>query len=179
MLIVSQNLVNYKMQLPKKVILRINLTWVANLNELTKLLNKHKNHDLFLDLPIGRKKPPHNQYSVNELIPLMKLYTNIKFFAISNVESSMNLLQFVKIIPQNIIIIPKIESKKGILNIAEIMKPLKGKRKIVMLDHDDLYSSLLKENNASEFKNYINKLIIHCKKNNIVLLRARGVIFSG
>ena len=41
------------------------------------------------------------------------------------------------------IVVPKIESPDGVKNIAEIVKLL-GPEKIVLLDHDDLYSSILK-----------------------------------
>jgi len=48
-----------------------------------------------------------------------------------------------------------------------------------MLDHDDLFSSLLKQNKPeSDFKNYIENLVIFCEKNNVKLLRTIGVIFS-
>ena len=48
-----------------------------------------------------------------------------------------------------------------------------------MLDHDDLFSSILKQNKpASNFKKYIKKLVIFCEENNIKLLRTIGVVFS-
>jgi len=48
-----------------------------------------------------------------------------------------------------------------------------------MLDHDDLFSSLLKQNKPeSDFKNYIENLVIFCGKNNVKLLRTIGVVFS-
>ena len=48
-----------------------------------------------------------------------------------------------------------------------------------MLDNDDLYSNLLKLNESENFKDYINSLIEFCAKNNIILLRTIGVVFSG
>ena len=48
-----------------------------------------------------------------------------------------------------------------------------------MLDHDDLYSNLLKNNKpSSEFTEYIDKLKEFCDENKITLLRTIGVIFS-
>jgi len=47
-----------------------------------------------------------------------------------------------------------------------------------MLDHDDLYSSLVKSNKSSSFKEYVNNLIDFCNENNIILLRTKGVIFG-
>ena len=48
-----------------------------------------------------------------------------------------------------------------------------------MLDHDDLYSNLIKnKESSSKFTEYITTLKEFCDKNNIVLLRTIGVIFS-
>ena len=48
-----------------------------------------------------------------------------------------------------------------------------------MLDHDDLYSILIKNKEpATKFTDYIKKLTEFCRKNNVVLLRTIGVIFS-
>ena len=60
----------------------------------------------------------------------------------------------------------------------DITKELRGTKKIVMLDHDDLYASLVKMNDSVKFQSYIEKLVGFCKNNNITLLRARGIIFS-
>ena len=40
MLIVSQNLTNYEIDIPQDAIFRINLAWINNLKELEKLLIK-------------------------------------------------------------------------------------------------------------------------------------------
>ena len=48
-----------------------------------------------------------------------------------------------------------------------------------MLDHDDLFSSIIRNNEDTEnFQNYIKKLIEYCEENNISLLRTVGVLFS-
>ena len=86
--------------------------------------------------------------------------------------------KYVEILPNHITIVPKIESPLAVDNIQKITDALPGK-KIVMLDHDDLFSSLLKQNlPASEFKNYIKNLVNFCDKNNVTLLRTIGVVFS-
>ena len=46
MYIISQNLRNYKLVYPDDTIMRINLAWVQDLEELNKLLNEIKN-DIF------------------------------------------------------------------------------------------------------------------------------------
>ena len=137
MLIVSQNLTNYDLPVPKEAIFRINLAWVNSLEELKNLIKKNQNHEIFLDLPRGRIKPPNNKYTINEVLPIIESHDNIKYLAISNVDSADDISNLAKIIPKHVTIIPKIESRPGIKNIAEIVDVL-GKKKIVMLDHDDL-----------------------------------------
>lgn len=178
MLLISQNLARYDMSFPEEAIFRINLAWVNNIQELTDTLKKHKTHSIFLDLPIGRLKPPNNKYTLEDLITIIKSYKQIKYFAISNVMSSNDISKYNKLLPRNIIVVPKIENPSSIDNMKDITKELQGAKKIVMLDHDDLYASLVKMNNSIKFQWYVEKLVDFCKKNNITLLRARGIIFS-
>lgn len=176
MRIFSQNLSNYDLPLPKDCIFRINLAWVNSLEELKSILLKHVSHQIFLDLPINRTKPPHNKYSIEELIPIIKEFSNIRYFAISNVEKKDDVIKFKTILPSSVNIVPKIESKPGIDNIEEITNELTSK--IIMLDHDDLFSSLIKLNDPITFKTYTSILSDFCNKNNVILLRTIGVIFS-
>ena len=178
MLIVSQNLLNYDIKLKSNTIFRVNLAWTT-LKELKKILRRHSKKTIFFDLPINRIKPPNNNYSIDDLVPILKKYTNIKYLAISNVEKKEDLFKYKKIIPDHITIVPKIESVNGIMNIKEIADELEENNKIVMLDHDDLFSSIIKSKKpVSSFKNNVIKLVIFCKKNKITLLRTVGVVFS-
>ena len=178
MLIISQNLLNYDVKLKPNTIFRVNLAWTT-LKELKKILQRHSKKTIFFDLPINRIKPPNNSYSIDDLITILRNYANIKYLAISNVEKKEDVLKYKKIIPNHIMIVPKIESVKGIMNIKEITDELEVNNKIVMLDHDDLFSSIIKSRKPiSLFKNCISKLVIFCKKNKITLLRTVGVVFS-
>ena len=97
----------------------------------------------------------------------------------TNVETANDLTKFQKSIPEWITIIPKIESPKGIENIQEITKSLNYAKKYVMLDHDDLFSAIIKRQESYHvFQNHIKKLVDFCQENNISLLRTVGVIFS-
>ena len=179
MLIASQNLLNYGVPVPENTIFRINLAWTNTLDELKDLLQKHQTHDIFVDLPIHRTKPPNNKYSLDDIIPIFKLNPNVKYLAISNVESSNDLKKYLDVLPKSITLIPKIESPTGVNNIEDNMNSIPSDQKIVMLDHDDLYSSMLKNGEPStNFVSYVNKLVEYCTKNNIILLRTIGVIFS-
>lgn len=178
MIITSQNLANHGMNLPEDTVFRINMAWCDSVEEFENILNKHKNNFFFVDLPIKRVKPPNNKYTIENLIPVIKSHNHIRYFAISNVESPDDLKKYIDILPNHITIVPKIESPLAVDNIQKITDVLPGK-KIVMLDHDDLFSSLLKQNlPTSDFKKYIKNLVDFCDKNNVILLRTIGVVFS-
>jgi citrate lyase beta subunit len=180
MLLISQNIKNYyNFKLPDDVVLRINLAWCNSLDELEKIILKTKDSKLFLDLPQGRIKPPNNKYSLDEMVPILESNPQIEYFAVSNVEGKKDLDPFLEKIPKNIIIVPKIESPNAVDNIKEIFESLREKKKMVMLDHDDLFSSIIKQNiDKNQFEIYIQRLAEFCNKNNILLLRTVGVMFS-
>ena len=84
-----------------------------------------------------------------------------------------------KVIPKEIILVPKIESPTAVKNIKNIVDSIPSSEKILMLDHDDLYSSLIKNKEpSSKFIEYIEILSNFCTENKISLLRTIGVIFS-
>ena len=179
MLIISQNIESYNIKLPENTVFRINMAWCNNLKELENKLNKNKEMKFFIDLPIGRIKPPNNKYTLDEIIPIIKSNSNIQYFAVSNVESRNDLEPFLKKLPDRIIIVPKIESPTAIENIDEICNELKYEKRIIMLDHDDLFSSIIHSNKDEEkFQQYIKKLVDYCENNDISLLRTVGVVFS-
>ena len=179
MLLISQNIGSYNIKLPENTVFRINMAWCNNLKELESKLSKNKEMKFFIDLPIGRIKPPNNKYTLDEIIPIIKSNSNIQYFAVSNVESRNDLEPFLKKLPDRIIIVPKIESPTAIENIDEICNELKYEKRIIMLDHDDLFSSIIHSNEDEEkFQQYIKKLVDYCENNNISLLRTVGVVFS-
>ena len=170
---------NYDLMLPKEAVFRINLAWCNSLEELEGKLAKNKKSEFFIDLPVGRVKPPNNRYSLDDLIPIIESNKQIKYFAISNVENKNDLQPFLDKLPDSINIVPKIESPNAVLNIKEICDALKTEKKVVMLDHDDLFSSIIRKNeDKNSFQEYIKKLIDFCEKENIALLRTVGVMFS-
>ena len=158
MLLISQNVGSYDLKIPKGAIFRINLAWCNTLHELKVILAKNKESEFFIDLPVGRIKPPNNRYSLDDLIPIIESNKQIKYFAVSNVESKNDLQPFLDKLPDYINIVPKIESPNAISNIKEICDSLKTERKIVMLDHDDLFSSIIRNNeDKNSFQEYIKK----------------------
>ena len=179
LLVISQNVFSYDLSLPKDAILRINLAWCNSLDYLKSVLDTHKEFVFFIDLPVSRIKPPNNKYSLEDLIPIIESRKQIRYFAVSNVESKNDLQPFLEKLPDYINIVPKIESPKAVLNIKEICDSLKTEKKIVMLDHDDLFSSIIHSNeDKNSFQHYIMMLIDFCEENDISLLRTVGVMFS-
>ena len=179
MRIISQNVTNYNIPIPDDYVFRINLAWCDSLSELESILQKHKDHKIFLDLPIKRVKPPNNKYTLNELFPIVEKNTQIKYLAISNAESGKDLLEHINKLPQNLVVVPKIESPNAVKNIEDIVLAMKNPEKVLMLDHDDLFSNLIKKQESPDkFKDYINQLNEYCQKNDVLLLRTIGVIFS-
>ena len=179
LLVISQNVFSYDLSLPKDAILRINLAWCNSLDYLKSVLDTHKEFVFFIDLPVSRIKPPNNKYSLEDLIPIIESRKQIRYFAVSNVESKNDLQPFLEKLPDYINIVPKIESPKAVLNIKEICDSLKTEKKIVMLDHDDLFSSIIHSNkDKNSFQECIKMLIDFCEENDISLLRTVGVMFS-
>ena len=178
MLIISQNLTNYQVNIPEDAIFRINLAWINSLKELQDILERHQTRQIFLDLPANRTKPPNNKYDIDELTSIIKSNQNIKYFAVSNINSADDLEMYFNVIPDNVILVPKIESVDGISNIKQITDAL-GTNRIIMFDHDDLHSSIIKSKQPiSKFLECFNTLVEYCKNNNVVLLRTVGVVFS-
>ena len=179
MRIISQNVTNYGIEVPKDTIFRINLAWCSSVDELKAMLQKHRDNKIFLDLPIKRIKTPNNRYTLDDLIPIILSHQQIKYFAVSNVESSDDLKSFIKKLPPGVILVPKIESPTAIKNISDIVNVLPANEKILMLDHDDLFSAIIKSNEPVDvFKKYIQQLMDYCNSNKIILLRTIGVMFS-
>ena len=60
----------------------INIFHVPGAFELpgkVKKLTKNSNSNFFIDLPIGRIKPPNNRYTLDEMIPVLENNKNVKF----------------------------------------------------------------------------------------------------
>jgi len=180
-IVVSQNLLKYNIDVPLNAILRVNLAWHKNLNSVKELLGEYEAYRIFLDVPIGRKKPPNFEHSFKGIIELIKEFSNIEYVAISNVESSKDVYYFRRNIFMeefNVKIVPKIETYAGVEASDEIISALNYHPAVLMLDHQDLYSDLVRLNKEEYYLNIVDILIATCKKMDAKLLRTIGVIFS-
>tara|TARA_B100001121_G_C18450149_1_gene508101 strand:+ start:168 stop:677 length:510 start_codon:yes stop_codon:yes gene_type:complete len=166
------------MKFPENTVLRINMAWVKSIDYLKSILDKF-DKEIFLDLPTGRQKPPNYRYNMKDLANVFSNYPLIKYFAISNVETTSQVVDAYNNIPNKITLVPKIESINGIKNIDSITGALREQQRIVMLDHDDLFSNIISKRETVEYYiELIDNLVNYCKSEGIMLLRTRGVIFS-
>lgn len=174
MIVISNNIKKIGMEFPIDSVIRINLAWVQSLEEAKKVIDCLVNKDIFLDFPLNRNKYPIPKLSLLESIELANKYDNIKYFAFSNAEDP-NIVEIIrKLLNTNIILVPKIETVKGVKVLAEIIT--KAKTNIVMMDKEDIFTDV--KGNNEEFINMIEEIRKHGTQNNVKILELQGVIFS-
>lgn len=174
--IISQNLAKSGLPLPRHAIFRVNLAWHRNLKSVEVMLMEHRDHDIFLDIPIGRKKPPNHKHDLDEVSALANRIAHVKYVAISNVERAGDIRYYCKRF--NAHIVPKIETYNGVKNLNNILRALNYKPPMIMLDHEDLFSNLVSLKKEGRYLDIVNELVATCEKKKVCLLRVKGIIFS-
>jgi pyruvate kinase len=155
------------------VVVRINMAHVKDKTELKKFVNI--NSDVFLDYPKGRSKPPGPTLHVPDALEMMAKYPNIKYFAVSNIETPSEVKMISSVLPKHVSFVPKIETLDGVINLASIFET--GCVKHIMLDAEDLYTDV---NNDTELYLQLKERVKNtCKTYNVELLELYGVIFKG
>jgi|TARA_R100000458_G_C8278417_1_gene254529 pyruvate kinase len=155
------------------VVVRINMAHVKDKTELKKFVNI--NSDVFLDYPKGRSKPPVPTLHVPDALEMMAKYPNIKYFAVSNIETPSEVKMISSVLPKHVSFVPKIETLDGVINLASIFET--GCVKHIMLDAEDLYTDV---NNDTELYLQLKERVKNtCKTYNVELLELYGVIFKG
>lgn len=178
-LIISQSAIRHGVKLPEGALLRVNLAWCKDLKHLEKILERFRKYKIFLDIPRGRLKPPgFKEYDMEEIAEVLQGFdNNIEYVAISNVESKQDVWVNREIFEEQKIV-PKIETWLGIVNISEIIMALNYKPKVLMLDHQDLFTDLVSRGAEDNYSNIVATLVKLCEKEKVCLLRTVGVIFS-
>lgn len=174
--IVSQNLAKSGMLLPAYTILRVNLAWHKDLNSVKEMLSEYNNNDIFMDIPVGREKPPNHDHDLDEIASIANAFPNVKYIAISNVEDGKDVKSYCGKFKAKIV--PKIETLKGTMRLISILNAMNYKPQVIMLDHEDLFSNLVHLKKEHSYLNIVNKLVGLCRKRNVYLLRVKGIIFS-
>jgi|TARA_B100002003_G_scaffold180721_1_gene168699 hypothetical protein len=155
------------------VVVRINMAHVRDSKELKNFLDR--DYDVFLDYPKGRTKPPVPTLSFIEAINATKKYSNIKYFATSNIEEVAEVNLICELLPEGVSFVPKIETLKGVLNLNKLFDT--DKIKHIMLDTEDLYTDV--KNDVELFLNLKDRVKKSCENYNVELLELYGVIFNG
>lgn len=174
--IISQNLTKSGLQLPGHAILRVNLAWHKDLDSVKDMLNEYCNSDIFLDIPIGRKKPPNHKHDLDNIAEIANAFPNVKYVAISNVEDPQDICYYGERFKAKIV--PKIETLKGTTHLEDILNAMNYRPQIIMLDHEDLFSNMVHLKKEEHYLDTVNKLIDGCREKGVCLLRTKGIIFS-
>ena len=162
-IIISNNLIG-KIPVLDSSIVRINLAWVDNYEAAQRLLNE-SNHQIYLDYPDGRKKPPQPKISLTEAIKLSS-HPKVKYFALSNAEDIDKLSNIKNQIDCELV--PKIETEKGVKIIPRMIEM---GIKMIMLDGDDLYVDVKCDGAKYE------SLKQEVRSYDLTVLELQGVIF--
>jgi len=173
MILLSNHLLNLpEFKNVKNVVVRINMAHVKDKSELKKFVNVDR--DIFLDYPKGRTKPPRPTLHVPDALEMMSKYPNIKYFAVSNIETPSEVKMISSVLPEHVSFVPKIETVKGIINLASIFET--GCVKHIMLDAEDLYTDV-----NTDFELFVQlkeRAKETCEKYGVELLQLYGVVFS-
>ena len=156
----------------KNVVIRINMAHVKDSKQLEEFVNVP--YDIFLDYPKGRSKPPLPSSNLDEAIAFTRKYSNIKYFAISNIEEIAEVDLICEMLPKEVSFVPKIETLKGVLNLNKLFDT--GKIKHIMLDAEDLYTNI--QNDVELFINLKERVRRVCKDYKVECLELYGVVFN-
>ncbi len=172
MIVMSNNL-RPRLPMDQGVTVRVNVAWVDTVVDLITILEDLKTHDVYVDYPTGRKKPPVPTITYNGVLDIIGQYDNVKYFAVSNAEGYGQMERVREEVPNRIQIIPKIETEIGVLNLFHICSG--AMTDIVMLDKEDLYTDVHQD--AKKFNNLVDVLRVNAAKQNIRVLEMQGVVF--
>lgn len=165
MILISNTLIN-KFSCHEPVINRINVAWVKDKQHLLEIISQSP-FPVLIDYPQNRIKPPQNNINLKDIL----LMDKIKYLALSNfVKNDIHFFQ-----ETSIQIIPKIETKNGILDLEDIISAMNYDDKIVMLDHDDLFNNC---GDISIYRNLMLQFQNKCTQMKVSVLSTIGVVFS-
>jgi len=157
----------------KDVVVRINMAHVKDAAELSRFVNV--DYDIFLDYPKGRTKPPTPTLHLPDALRMMDMFDNIKYFAVSNIETPSEVNMISSCLPEHVSFVPKIETLDGVIGLKSIFET--GHVKHIMLDSEDLYTNVRNDQELYlQLKDRVKKT---CEEFDVELLELYGVIFKG
>lgn len=173
MLLISNHLLGKGgLSFPNNTVIRVNVAWIPTKEELIETLKKIT-HEIYLDYPQGRTKPPQPKISLEDTIMIAHQFSQIKYFAVSNVEDPQKIYKIKEQLSDNINLVPKIETKQGINNLEKIIKKINPT--YIMLDKEDLYLDV--KRNSRLFQTLVNLARKKSKILGIKILELHGVVF--
>lgn len=174
MILISNNLQKY-MNLPIEVVIRINMAWVNNIEDLEKIIIENKDRKIYLDYPQNRKKFPRPILKIEDGYVLCQKFENIKYFAVSNIEDVDNVKTIQANLPSRVEFVPKIETLNGIKNLGTLI--YECNLHYIMLDKEDLLIDV--DSNNEEFFKCVKHIEGICAGLRVTLLELQGVTFIG
>lgn len=159
--------------LPAHAVVRVNVAWVKTAEELERILESIT-HDVYLDYPQGRSKPPQPTLTLEETIAFAHRFPQVKYFAVSNVENPHAIHSIQRRLPAHISVVPKIETRKGIEALEQIIEKIGAK--YIMLDKEDLYVDV--ERDAAIFEELIERAREKTQRAGAEILELHGVVFG-
>jgi rfaE bifunctional protein nucleotidyltransferase chain/domain len=173
-IVASNHLLAQGLGFPQGAVMRLNLAWMPSKEAARETLASLVDHEVYLDYPQGRSKPPKPVITLMEAIELANEFPNVKFFAVSNVEDPHTLTDLKQRLPEHIQLVPKIETLKGVENLEAIITESGVEH--VMLDKEDLYIDI--ERDGDEFNRLVDVARAKAKKLGFELLELQGVVFA-
>jgi citrate lyase beta subunit len=174
MLVISHFVRTIKMQYPPAATVRINCAWLESADELVQTIDSIEGHDLWVDLPTGRTKPPRPRLQWTDVREVINRSKKVRYFAISNAEAGEKVKAIRDTVADHICIIPKIETRRGVERLEEIVRC--AKTDTVMLDKEDLYFSV--DGDTARFDALVESVRVQGKKLRIRVLELKGVVFG-
>ncbi len=172
MLLISNHLLSKKLSIPNDAIVRINIAWIKDIPALKKALDI--DHDICVDFPEGRAKPPVPTISFYDVLQVIRNFGNVRYLAVSNIESGNIAHLFSQSLPEDVKFIPKIESMAGINNFDDIQEQCLPEH--IMLDTEDLFTDV--KGHIETYNLYMRKIREKCDVYKIKILNLAGVVFS-
>lgn len=175
MIIVSNHLLSTtNLKFDSNIVMRVNLAWIPTIQEASELLKNLKGHFIYLDYPQGRTKPPTPTITLDEAIELANKTSNVRYFAVSNVEDPVAISAIYNKLREGIELVPKIETAMGIHNFEVIVESIEAD--YVMLDKEDLWIDVSRQTGLfNEQVELIRRKADDC---GVRLLELQGVVFS-
>lgn len=175
MLLISNNIESLGMKFPEDVVVRINTAWVNTYEALDKELKRLEAYNLpiYLDYPIGRKKPPLPKMTWENILEFAYNCKLVKYVAWSNAEKPEALLEARKDLPDSVMLVPKIETLIGVLNLEEIVKA--SQTKVIMIDKEDLASAA---NDPIVYQHFLEYARKKADTLNVKAIELKAVVFN-